>query len=219
MSSRREFIRHGAAICALAVVPCGARASFAADALDRRPLSLLKVVFDQTDADAIAYGAEAASRGAAVQPVGSDVGSAWINVIEPGLKASPSVIAGLTCGAPLFCLELLARDYGLRVVYRVEHVHSRGERVSHVITGSRKAADWSARLAGAGDHWHAVAAEMMTSHADDPQPDTGIALLDLGGRPNGTSQSLFSWMLAPLTKSKVAAPLQAPRIDRRFPPT
>jgi hypothetical protein len=226
MSSRREFIQ-SAGVCALAALPAGAlaalppgaRAALAADAPDRRPASLFNVVFDQTNADAVGYGAEAANRGAAVQPVGSDIGSAWINVIEPGLQARPSVIAGLTYGAPLFCLELLARDYGLRVVYRVEHLYARGEQVGHVITGGRMAADWSARLAGAGDRWHAVAAEMMTAHADDPQPDAGIALLDLAASPNGESQSLFSWMLAPVTNSNVAAPLRPPTIDRRCPPT
>ena len=41
-----------------------------------------------------------------------------MNEIEPRLRAGPVAIAGLTGAATLFCLDLLARDYGAHVVQR-----------------------------------------------------------------------------------------------------
>ena len=49
---------------------------------------------------------------------GRDVAALWMNEIEPRLRLGPVAIAGLTGAATLFCLDLLARDYGAHVVQR-----------------------------------------------------------------------------------------------------
>jgi hypothetical protein len=59
-----------------------------------------------------------AAHGGALVEFTSDVARAWMLEIEPRLRAGPVVIEGYTSAATLFCLELLARDYGARVTRR-----------------------------------------------------------------------------------------------------
>src|SRR3970282_56028 len=95
----------------------------------------------------------------------------------------------------LFCFELLARDYGLGVVYRIEHERIGGG-FRHARTGHPALASGQARLAG-DENWAARAAELATAHPRSLAPERSIALLDLAERPGRAAESLFSWMLSP----------------------
>ena len=195
MPSRREFIQRGFAVSALAACPLPGRAALASSFGGSH--RLFTVLFDTTFAEGAAFGAEAATRGAPVHAIGSDVSSAWMHEIQPRWKHGPIAIAGLTGGAPLFCLELLGRDYGMSVVYRAEHVSTGDGRVRHVVTGPDPLVEWERRLTAAGNQWSAVAAAMATSCPDDLQPEAEIDLLDLAKRPGAAGRSLFSWVIAP----------------------
>jgi hypothetical protein len=76
----------------------------------------------------------------------SDVAGLWMRELEPRLRSAPVAIMGYTSAATLFCLDLLARDYGARIV---ERRASRGA-VSWVLSSSpaRRAA-----LAPPSSHW------------------------------------------------------------------
>jgi len=50
----------------------------------------------------------------------SDVAALWMRELEPRLRAGSVAVAGYTSAATLFCLELLARDYGARIVERTQ---------------------------------------------------------------------------------------------------
>ena len=125
MPDRREFIRSSIAVTAAAGF---LRAEFA-EAKHRKPLS--RILYDRRTPEGTAFGAEAARRGVPVTGTGSDLGSVWMHEIEPRWQREPDAIAGLTAGASLFCLEYLARDYGLELVYRIEHSGLHGFRVHH----------------------------------------------------------------------------------------
>ena len=49
-----------------------------------------------------------------------DITDLWFHDLDPQWKKQPVAIAGLTAHGPLFCLERLAWDHGMRVVSRVE---------------------------------------------------------------------------------------------------
>jgi hypothetical protein len=74
--------------------------------------------------------AQARARGLPVVEFAGDVAGVWMRELEPRLRAGPLTIAGHTSAATLFCLDLLARDYGARTVRRAE----RGAAVSFVIS-------------------------------------------------------------------------------------
>jgi hypothetical protein len=198
MLSRREFV--GRSLAASALAACAAP-GWAALAADRdEPHRFFTVIFDCTFPDGAAFGAEALRQGAAAQAVGSDLGSVWMNAIEPRWKRGPAAMAGLTGAAPLFCLELLARDYRMGLVYRIAHATTADGRFHHRLAGPDPVPDSERRLAEAGHQWAALAATLAMSCPGALQPDPAIGLLDLARRPGIAQQALFSWVMAPVRR-------------------
>jgi hypothetical protein len=52
-----------------------------------------------------------------------DVTGVWYERLDPVWRHVPVAVGGLTTAGALFCLEHLARDHGLRVIYRGIHEH------------------------------------------------------------------------------------------------
>jgi hypothetical protein len=201
MPNRREFIQRALVASALATCPLTARLALAGSG-GGKPHRLFKVIFDESFPGGAAFGAEAVSRGAPVHAVGSDAGGVWMNEIEPRWKRGPAVVAGLTGRTSLFCLELLARDYGMGVVYRTEHSLTAGG-IRHVITGAENLSEWESRLTSAGERWSAVAAAMVMNCPESLEPDPNIGLLD-PAQPSWIAEpSLFSWVIGPARRPGV----------------
>jgi hypothetical protein len=157
MFSRRRFIECGTAgslagafaawglpreAAASSAVPGGdARADSALEgsgsrrggALELPPL--YAVVFDERFAQAIRFGREAGRLGLPVRGLQGDVTDFWYAELHPLWKRQPRPIAGLTAYAALFCLERLAWDHGMRVVYHGEHARLASGEVEHVLYG------------------------------------------------------------------------------------
>ncbi len=119
MSDRRAFLRGGVSLVALTALPnllAGPRASSAL----RGGVPLL-VLIDRELPTSAAIASEAVTAGHRVLDFASDLASLWMNELEPRLRAGPLAIAGHTSAATLFCVELLARDYGARALQRIAH--------------------------------------------------------------------------------------------------
>lgn len=181
---------------ALAACPSASRLLCAATP-ERHDIAL--VLFDRRSAHAVAFGLEAARRGVEALAIDDDAGAVWMHEIAPiwqtatgsdadssavvarrpkaearGAKAA--AIAGLTTRVPLFCLELLGRDYGMRVVYRVQHRE----------TGAR---------------WGETAAARALSCRVAEVAESRLGLMDL--EPDGDAdRSLFSWVIAPVDPAR-----------------
>ena len=198
MPSRREFVQTGmtlAALAACALPADGALRSLEGGRAERR--RLFKVLFDRTTAEGRSFGAEAFGRGLPAYAVDSDVGSVWMHEIEPQWRRAPEAIAGLTRGAPLFCLELLARDYGMGLVHRVRHVRDAGGNVRHTSTLNRSlSTDWEVTLAAAGRSWVVAAADLAISCEATALRD--VDLVDLSLRTDSGETALYSWLMAPV---------------------
>jgi hypothetical protein len=184
MFDRRQFMRRAVMTSIVAVSSPAAYAAFAA--VDRgesgrasggagggKPYEFFSVLYDGTSLEGRLFGAEAAERGAATRAVGVDLGGVWLHEIEPRWKHGPAAIAGLTTGPHLFCLELLARDYGLGSVYRARHA-----RMDDLF--------WVRSAAGAA----------MTCSVSE-RPCAGADLVDLAGDSRMAEAPLYSWVIAP----------------------
>jgi hypothetical protein len=79
-----------------------------------------KVIFDERFPASVAFGVEWIARGAAVHAIRGDITDLWFHDLDLQWKKRPAAIAGLTAHGPLFCLERLAWDHGMRVVSRIE---------------------------------------------------------------------------------------------------
>lgn len=204
MPTRRTFIRTGIAATAVAATPLGAwprtERSPQTEAVETKALRQsvavpFKVVFDRNVAGAAAFADAVAALGHPVEAVGADVGRLWRDAIEPRLRVKPAAIAGLTAGAPLFCLELLARDYGLRTVYRVEHARLADGRLQHVPEGVVPVRS-VVESPESDRRWLERMGTLVATHFPRVGSGGSLELLDLAGRP-GRAETLFTWMLAP----------------------
>src|SRR5688572_11776975 len=148
MTSRREFLKVG--LAASALLPVGARASLAGVEAPAA-VSLYKVLYDTRFAASVAFARRAAARGVAVHAMTGDMTPFWYGDLYHRWRQEPVAIAGLTAHGALFCLEHLAWEQRMRVVYRGEHAAVAGGRVAHRFEGAARlaaaAADATARVA------------------------------------------------------------------------
>ena len=121
MASRREFLQAG---LAASLLPVAASAAGSASQVSNPPASYYKVIFDERFPSSVAFGEEWKTRGAAVHAIRGDITDLWFYDLDPQWKKRPVPIAGLTAHGPLFCLERLAWDRGMRVVSRVEQAET-----------------------------------------------------------------------------------------------
>jgi hypothetical protein len=126
MASRRDIVRGGVALAALAVAPFGA--TLAGTATEARRTRATRnadlVIVDRAFREAERFALEAAALGLDVQTFDGDVARVWMDTLEPRLRAGPLAVAGLTAPGTAFCLETLARGYG--ATPRTRHEHARG---------------------------------------------------------------------------------------------
>jgi hypothetical protein len=120
MASRREFLQAGLAASLLPVAASELPAAVSVKESQAPPVSFYKVIFDERFPSSVAFGQEWKARGAAVHAIRGDITDLWFHDLDLQWKKQPVAIAGLTAHGPLFCLERLAWDHGMRVTSRVE---------------------------------------------------------------------------------------------------
>jgi hypothetical protein len=124
MASRREFIQAGIAASVLPMTVAG-RTVAASQRADES--NFYKVIFDERFPASVAFGEAWKARGAAVHAIRGDITDLWFHDLDLQWRNRPAPIAGLTAHGPLFCLERLAWDRGMRVVSRVEQPSDDGD--------------------------------------------------------------------------------------------
>src|SRR6185437_11958 len=118
MIDRRRFVQQGAVAIALAGGTF--RLARAGDSLGHPPIRLHSALFDRRFTAARRFARAMGTQGIPTHTITGDVTSIWFNRLQPLWKRQPVAIAGLTTYAPLFCLERLAWDHGMRVLQRVQ---------------------------------------------------------------------------------------------------
>ena len=153
MIDRRSFLTSSVALAtAFTINPAESRATSSARSGSHPPRPMLALVDGQL-AGSATFAAEARERGWLTFEFTRDAAGIWMRDLEPRLRSGPIEMAGYTDAATLFCVDLLARDYGARVMQRSE----RNRAVTWVIASSP---DRRATLAPA-----AVRAQWRESHA------------------------------------------------------
>ncbi len=109
MASRRAFLKAAAGACATGAI---IRPSWAHGIAVPH---YYKVVFDERFEDACAFASDASARRIPTAAIRGDITSLFYNDLDLRWKQGPVSLAGYTTAASLFCLDLLARDRGMRV--------------------------------------------------------------------------------------------------------
>ena len=184
------------------------------------PLQLYAAVCDERFAQSLQFVRALAARGVPSRIIREDVTELWYAELYPRWCRAPAAIAGLTTYAPHFCLERLAWDHGMRVIYRGAHRQLPDGRFEHVLHGAAhqtllctgpRARTWAVELAAALAHldssstdaaWRASARASGSRRLTyDSFAEPGVAGIPGVSDPRGSAQPLYSWVIAPIARS------------------
>jgi hypothetical protein len=187
MLSRRTLLKLGAAGAASAALRPAAGSR-----LLRSPPAIARAVYDERHSEAREFGAALAALGIATSGIRGDVSGLWYRDLKTQLSRDPLPLVGLTDRAALFCLEELARDLGLRVCGRIDHVGDGTCSIVHQAAGSAAWVNAGRRLEG-GPGFGRVMAAML---GDPPQGRSRIAQKVTGPFSRADRTTLVSWWIA-----------------------
>jgi hypothetical protein len=199
--SRRAFIHASAAASSVSLVAgsLGAwPAASGAGASGR--IDFYKVVFDRDHPAAVAFGHAARSAGLAAQAIGRDVTALWYDDLYHRWRQGPVAVAGMTPIPVAFCLQVLAQDVGMRVVFRAEHAPTQDGRLAHRLTGPKSVLD-RAGLLGTAVNWPLGAARLVGDCPLDFSAKSMLALTSVSARGFAFREPLASWVIAPVSRA------------------
>jgi hypothetical protein len=199
MTNRRELLGAGLAASALSLA---APSTFAAvtgiaPAAERGGVPVYKVLYDTRFPASVAFARRAATRGLSTQAMDGDMTQFWYDDLYHRWRQGPAAIAGLTAHGALFCLERLAWDQRMRVVFRAEHA-PQADGVLHTIEAPQPLLSAAARAA-AEPGWAAAMADVVLQCPGSRALGTTGAET-VGAKSPRAAEPLFSWLIAPATR-------------------
>ncbi|MGH9715866.1 MAG: hypothetical protein ACRD4R_03935 [Candidatus Acidiferrales bacterium] len=204
MTNRREFLHLGVAALSL---PIAARALVSPEIFapaERAGVEqIYEVFFDERFPACLAFGEAIKRRGLSTYAIRGDITDVWFSDLYYRWKQAPAAIAGLTAPGPLFCLEMLARDAGMRVAFRTDHRLTTsgsvsGSRIEHEFMGSQRAILEAADPDACGEHWPERMADLVSRFPQER--DSAVNAKASGPVLNGGDDPphLVTWVIAPV---------------------
>jgi len=196
MASRREFLQIGVAALAL---PISGHSSFRPPVSLSEPPSwvqLYKVVFDERFRASRAFAEQAQQLGLPVHGIKGDMTDLWYSDLYGRWKQGPAAIAGMTEHGAVFCLERLAWDQRMRVIFRADHRFLPHGSVEHAISGP---ASMLGSVAGLGREveWAEQMASMVTRCPAIRSQSSLANIIGPTVRHADDPDHLISWLIAP----------------------
>jgi hypothetical protein len=201
MPNRRDVLQGG---IALTTLPLVASAAWESSDAPRVALAPYRILFDDRFAESRRFGAEIARLGGATRAFSGDVTELWYEELDVRWRREPIVVAGMTRHGPLFCLERLAWDVGMRVAYRAEHRRASDGSIAHVIVAPAETLRWAVRLHAANPDWVRNSARIVMQgrhHSWSP------AMCECGSAAPLSADAddpLISWIIAPRARGRSA---------------
>jgi hypothetical protein len=194
MGNRREFIQAGIAVTATASVT-GAPAQAAAPAH-----RIHKVVYDERFAEPVRFARAAESLGLQTHAISGDMTALWYGELDGLWRKEPVAIAGMTRHGPMFCLEMLARDHGMRLVYQAEHQIAYAE-IRHTVSGALASLRRSGGLTGSGAAWPELMAGLVADTPVEPALSGKVGVITRIQDGRAAEEPLFTWVIAPQSQA------------------
>jgi hypothetical protein len=162
-------------------------------------VSLYKVVYDTRFAAGVEFARRASARGLSAHAIDGDMTRFWYDDLYHRWRQGPAAIAGLTAYGALFCLEQLAWDHRMRVVFRAEHSVTDTGCVAHRFEGPAALVP-AAVEATSGPTWAAAMADVI-ARCPRGRPERAIASAVTPASASRSAEPLFSWVIAPVVRA------------------
>jgi hypothetical protein len=133
MVNRRTVLKIGVTTLTGTLVNVPGPSRNAASAATRSAFQ--RAVFDDRFTECQAFATALKSAGALTSAIRGDVAKLWYEDLRVHLSKKRAPVAGLTDRPGLFCLEELARDVGMRVIFRADHITEQNGRTQHAAVG------------------------------------------------------------------------------------
>jgi hypothetical protein len=188
MVNRRSVMKIGTAAVA------GALVNLPVLGRNPAPCAFQRAVFDERFAGCRAFAAELQGTGVSTSAIRGDVADLWYGDLRAHLSENRWPIAGLTDRAALFCLEELARDVGMRVVFRADHIIDQYGHARHTAVGPAPLVAAAHNLRPEAEFGR-IMAGLLTQFVFDGSGDTA-AQKRTGPFSPGNKTTLVSWFIA-----------------------
>ncbi|HEU4690288.1 MAG TPA: hypothetical protein VFS23_18085 [Vicinamibacterales bacterium] len=196
MTSRRQFLQIGITATAWPLMASAAHASWACR---ETATPLLGVVYDTRFAESVAFARRSAALGLRTHAIAGDMTRLWYDEVYHHWRQCPTALAGLTAHGPLFCFAELARDVGMRVVFRAEHRATTDGAIAHAFTGPVSLLSEALDACGMPERIWTAMADVV---AQCPRGRTEIASATrVSGMAAPGRDSLYTWVIAPVVKA------------------
>jgi hypothetical protein len=187
MVNRRSVLKIGAATMTGGLVKMPASPG-------RAYIAFHSAVFDDRFAECRGFAAELHSAGVRTSAIRGDVGKLWYDDLRVHLRENRSPVAGLTQRAALFCLEELARDVGMRVIFRADHMMDQNGHTQHTGVGPASLVAVTHSLPPEAGFGRAMA--RLFSRFDISEPRDVAAQKRTGPFSPENKTALVSWLIA-----------------------
>src|SRR5262245_10046889 len=196
MTNRREILQGGIALTSLPLI---AQATWAPPETSAYPTyAFHRILFDNRFIESRAFGEEALRLGGVVRGFAGDITDLWYHELDERWRTEPAAIAGMTRHGPLFCLERLAWNAGMRVVYRATHVADRNGSTAHFLAASQPMLGLAAELHTQESDWARCAARaVMRCPMEATSKPMTLALPAASQKLEDAEDPLISWVIAP----------------------
>ena len=199
MTSRRHFLQIGVTAMAWPLVPSAAHGEWAGPADPGLASPLLGVVYDTRFAESVAFARSSAVRELRAHAIAGDMTRLWYDEIYHHWRQRPTALAGLTAHGPMFCFAELARDVGMRVVFRAEHRATADGALTHAFTGPLSMLSAALDACGTPARIWTAMADVVT-HCPSGRTEIGSATR-VSGTARPGADPLYTWVIAPVVKS------------------
>jgi hypothetical protein len=163
-------------------------------------IGLYKMIFDERFPSSRAFAEEGKRLGIPVHPIKGDMTELWYHDLYVRWKQGPAAIAGMTAHGAVFCLEKLAWDQRMRVVFRADHRFLPDGSVEHALSGPNPMLRQAARF-GTETDWAEKMAGLVTRCPASRWQSSFTNLIGPAAKHGDDPQHLISWLIAPVQRA------------------
>jgi len=202
MTNRREFLHLGVAALSL---PIAARAGVSSELFpaDAQPHAepLYKVCFDLRFQECAAFADEIKRRSIPTHGTRGDITELWFRDLYYRWKKAPVAIAGMTAPGAIFCLEMLAREAGMRVALRVDHRRLSDGRTEHEFAGPEEVFTRAADAEGGGTGLPERMAKIVAQFPAERGRAAKLRFSEADLASSNGPDHLVTWVIAPVQRA------------------